>query len=51
MNYRAYYKIMNCVRKRDIKIAYIKSTNIVNTRKEIAYKIKSQVKDDLITAC
>lgn len=43
MNYRAYYKIMNCVRKRDIKIAYIKSTNIENARKEIAYKIKYQV--------
>ena len=43
MNHGVYYKIMSYVRKRDIKIAYIKSTNIENARKEIAYKIKYQV--------
>jgi hypothetical protein len=43
MNHGVYYKIMNYVRKRNITVAYIKSTNVEIVRKEIAYKIKYQV--------
>ena len=50
MNHGVYYKIMNYVRKRNITVAYIKSTNVEIVRKEIAYKIKNEIKDVLETA-
>lgn len=51
MSHAVYYKIMSCVRKKDIKVEYINSTNIEISSKEIVRKIKSQVQNSFTTAC
>lgn len=47
MSHSVYHKISNYIKKKDIKIEYIKATNTDKVREEIACKIEALLKNDL----